>query len=469
MATPLPKHPNLQGAYQPIQFECDAPDLVVQGALPADLNGTFYRNGPNPQYAPRGDYHWFAGDGMIHAFHLENGRVSYKNRWVKTTKWELERAAGRGLFSGMNPLDTDPAVQGLTTNGLANTNIVWHAGKLLALEEAHAPFQLDPMSLDSIGPWTFGDTLTGPMTAHPKMDPETGEMIFFGYSVDGMLSNKMSYHVVNREGKLTTSAFFDAPYAAMVHDFIVTRDFVIFPIMPLTASLDRALQGKPPFAWEPEKRNKIGVMPRSGSVEAIRWFDGDPSYVFHPMNAFNVGNKITCDVSQYGVAPLFPNADGSRSDPALALAKLTRWHIDLDLPTDTYKVEQLDDVACEFGRLDERYSGLEYRYGYMLCTGASAAKPSSLNAITRVDHQTGQRQTLDLGEHMTPSEAVFVPSAHDAPEGAGYLLANVYDASIDKSHLLILDAENITAGPLATAQLDHRVPLGFHGNWRPAS
>ena len=227
------------------------------------------------------------------------------------------------------------------------------------------------------------------------------------------------------------------------------------------------MHGKPPFAWEPEKPNMIGIMPRSGSVEDMRWFEGDPSYVFHPMNAFNVGNKITCDVSQYGAAPLFPNADGSKSDPAKALAMLTRWQFDLDQPSNSYKVEQLDDVACEFGRLDERYSGLSYRYGYMLCTGASAAKASSLNAIARVDHHTGQRQTLDLGTHMTPSEAVFVPRAADAPEGSGYLLANVYDASIDKSHLLVLDAENVAAGPLATAHLDHRMPLGFHGNWRP--
>ncbi|MDA1075998.1 MAG: carotenoid oxygenase family protein [Proteobacteria bacterium] len=230
MATPFPNHPNLRGGFAPIQMECDAPDLVVEGAIPRELNGTFFRNGPNPQFAPRGDYHWFAGDGMIHGFYIENGRVAYKNRWNRTVKWKAEHEAGRALFAAFNPMDADESVQGMATDGLANTNVIWHGGRLLALEEAHAPFELNPQTLESIGPWTFGDKLVGPMTAHPKIDPETGEMLFFGYNADGMISEQMSFHVVDRNGKLTRSETFAAPYAAMVHDFIVTREHVIFPI-----------------------------------------------------------------------------------------------------------------------------------------------------------------------------------------------------------------------------------------------
>ncbi|MFT7685954.1 MAG: carotenoid cleavage dioxygenase-like enzyme [Candidatus Azotimanducaceae bacterium] len=467
MAKLMPYHPNLVGGYAPIQMECDAPDLIIEGEIPQDINGTLYRNGPNPQYAPRGEHHWFGGDGMIHAFNIENGKVSYKNRFVKTVKHKLEKEAGKSLFSPLNPMDVDPSVAGIKTDGVANTNIVWHGGKLLALEEGHAPFQLDHVSLESIGAWEFKKLLKGPMTAHPKIDPETGEMIFFGYSVDGMLSNKMSYHVVDKEGRLVDSQFFDAPYASMVHDFMVTRDYVLFPIMPLTGSLDRAMSGKPAFAWEPEKGNHIGVMRRGGQVEDIRWFKNDGSYVFHAMNAFNNGEVITCDVSEYEQAPLFPNPDGSPGDPKKSLAKLSRWTLDLSKNTDDYKVEILDDVACEFGRLDERYAGLDYRYGYMLCAGKERSTSGALfNAIASVDHQAGEKKVFEMGPEFATSEAIFVPKSESAEEGDGYLLANIYNQLTDKSHLVILDAKNVDQGPIARAYLDHRVPFGFHGNWR---
>lgn len=466
MATPLPNHPNLIGGYAPIQMECDAPDLIIEGEIPKDLHGTFYRNGPNPQFAPRGDHHWFGGDGMIHAFHIENGKVAYRNRWVRTKKWQLEHEAGRSLFSAMNPMDVDPSVQGVVTDGVANTNIVWHGNKLLALEEAHAPFELDPVTLESKGAWTFDDALSGPMTAHPKIDPVTGEMVFFGYSVDGMLSNKMSVHICDPAGKLVSSQFFDAPYAAMVHDFMVTQDYILFPIQPLTGSLDRAMQGLPAFAWEPEKGNHIGVMPRRGNVKDIRWFKNDASFVFHPMNAHNTGDLITCDVAEYGQAPLFPNPDGSKGDPTKMWAKLTRWHFDLSSNTDDYKVEVLDDAASEFGRLDERFACHDYRFGFMLRQEAGDSSVN-FNSIAKVDHQTGRLDCYQMSSEMASGEAVFVPKSASASEGEGYLLANVYDRSNDKSHLVVLDAQNPSAGPLARAFLDHRVPFGFHGNWRP--
>jgi carotenoid cleavage dioxygenase len=466
MAKPFPNHPNLVGGFAPVQMECDAPNLVVEGEVPLDLNGTFYRNGPNPQFAPRGDHHWFGGDGMVHAFHIENGRVSYKNRWPRTVKWNLENEAGESLFSAFNPMDSDPSVQGLETDGIANTNVIWHGGKLLALEEAHAPFELDPVTLESRGTWTFKDKLKGPMTAHPKIDPETGEMLFFGYNADGMISEHMSFHVVDKDGTLTRSEFFKAPYAAMVHDFITTRDHVIFPIMPLTGSMERAMSGAPVYAWEPEKGVHIGIMPRTGSVDDIRWFRGDPSYVFHPMNAYSDGDVVTCDVCEYGEAPLFPHVDGTPPDPEKSNAYLKRWTFDLGKNTDDYTVDQLDDTVCEFARLDERYTGLNYRHGYFACNGGLSSTSGGFNAIGHIDHRTGKVSKHDMGPQYATSEPVFVAKSGSAPEGQGYLVANVYDAEIDKSHLVILDAENVEAGPIGRAMLDHRVPFGFHGNWR---
>ena len=171
MAQPFPQHPNLIGGFEPLRTECDNDDLIVEGEVPRELHGIFFRNGPNPQYAPRGDYHLFGGDGMVHGFYIADGRVGYKNRWVRTVKFEKERQARRALFSAFNPMDNDESVQGLQTNGLANTNVLFHGNRLLALEEAHAPFELDPMTLESKGSIDFDGKLTVPMTAHPKIDP----------------------------------------------------------------------------------------------------------------------------------------------------------------------------------------------------------------------------------------------------------------------------------------------------------
>ena len=469
MAKMFPKHPNLVGGFAPLQMECDAPDLCIEGEVPRDLNGTFYRNGPNPQFAPRGNHHWFGGDGMVHGFKIDDGRVSYRNRWVKTIKFKTERDAKRALFASFNPMDTDPSVQGMQTDGIANTNIVWHAGKLLALEEAHAPFELDPDSLDSIGPWTFGDKLVGPMTAHPKIDPETGEMLFFGYNATGMISEDMSFHVVDRHGKLTRSETFKAPYAAMVHDFMVTRDHVIFPIMPLTGSMERAMRGAPVYAWEPELGTCIGIMPRNGSVTDLRWFKGDPAYVFHPMNAHSDGDIVTCDVCEFEQAPLFPMTDGTPGDRSKAVPRLTRWTFDLSRNTDDYKWARLNDIACEFPRLDERRTGLSYRYGFVACNTDPDFNLGGFNAIGRIDHQTSKLDLYNLGPGCATNEPIFVPRNDSAAEGDGYVLANIYDEGRMASQLVILDAQNLSSGPLATAYLDHRVPFGFHGNWKPAN
>ena len=250
MAKPFPTDdPFLRGYYAPLNAECDAPNLQITGEIPAQLNGSLYRNGPNPQFAPRGHYHWFSGDGMLHAFHLQNGKVSYRNRWVRTPKWELENANGEGMSGSIASRHlSDPKIIELNST-LANTNVVWHGKRLLALEEAHAPFEVDPITLEPRGYHLFGDKLQGPMTAHPKLDPVNGEMVFFGYSARGPLTPDLMLHVVDKDGAMLRSVHILAPFPSMVHDFVVTRSHIIFPIFPLTGSMDRAMSGKPAYAW----------------------------------------------------------------------------------------------------------------------------------------------------------------------------------------------------------------------------
>lgn len=464
MTQPYPSHPQLRGNFAPIRMECDLDDVIIRGEIPKDLCLTYYRNGPDPQFPPRGQHHWFAGDGMVHAFFIEDGKVRYRNRWARTMKWNLEREAGRSLFGAFNPMASDPSVAGMQTDGVANTNIVYHGGKLLALEEGHAPFELDPVSLESKGAWTFDGQLEGPMTAHPKMDPATGEMLFFGYMADGPLSDGMTYQVVDAEGRLTRSDHFKAPYASMVHDFITTDEHVIFPIFPLTASLERAMKGEPAFAWEGDRAAQIGVMERGASIDTIRWFEIDPCYVFHPMNAWSEDGKIRAQVMQFEEAPLFPHADGSKADPAKANARLCDWTIDLS-EGGGIKRTYLDDITGEFPRLDERFAGKAYRQGYY---AASTSKDGGLgfDAIAHHDLTTGVRKLYELPEGDRTGEPVFVPRGEGAGEGEGVLIALIYRASENRSDLCFFDAENIEKGPIAAAELPHRVPFGFHGNWR---
>jgi len=468
MALPFPPSRFLAGNFAPVRTECDAPDLVLHGDLPRELAGTLYRNGPNPLYAPRDRYHPFSGDGMLHAFRFENGRVSYRNRWVRTAKWRLEREAGEALFGTLgNPLTSDVRAAGTPFN-VANTAVVWHGGRLLALEEGNPPFALDPETLESFGPWTFDGALRGPMTAHPKLDPDTGEMLFFGYGVDGFGSATMSFHVADAAGRLTVAERFEAPYAAMVHDFCVTRGHVVFPIFPATVDLGRALRGGSPIAWEPRLPTRLGVMRRSGTTAALRWLSAEPCYVFHPVNAFERDGTIVADMARYPALPGFAAADGSRPDPAQAEARLERWTFAADGSSDGVRRVPLDDLPMEFPRIDDRAAGLPYRHAFYAASRDASARDILFDTLVHLDVESGRRRTWSVPRGDFVSEPVFVARGPDAPEGRGWLLAVVYRGAEHRSDLVVLDATDVAAGPLATALLDVRVPQGFHGAWRPA-
>jgi len=457
MSRPFPADPFLRGNFAPWPMEGEIHDLVVEGEIPRELNGTLYRNGPNPQFAPRGKYHWFDGDGMVHALTISDGKAHYRNRWVRTQRFLLEREAGESLFGGLADFtNSDPRAEGIFPNA-ANTNILWHGGKLLALWEAGPPHELNPHTLETVGPYDFDGKLLGPMTAHPKIDPETGELLFFGYS---SFPPYLRYYVANTEGKITRSEDIDVPVPTMMHDFITTREHVIFMVFPATLRFENFASGSP-IRWEPELGTKIGVMPRNGGNAHVRWFDTDPCYVFHPMNAYGENGKVVADVCRFDRLPLFEDA-GTAEIARKNYARLTRWTIDF---VGGVKEEQLDDSPAEFPRLDERYAGLRYRYGYTGGQIGEASDAGLFNGIFLYDHQTGRRRVHAFGPTSFTSEPVFVPRAAQAPEGEGFLLAVVYRQEENRSDLVILDAANVEEKPLATVMLPHRIPYGFHGNW----
>lgn len=475
MAQPMPAdNPFLNFPWGPIQLECEALDLVVEGEIPADLQGTLYRNGPNQRFKPRGDYHLFAGDGMVHAFNIKNGKVDYRNRWVRTAKWNIEDKEGRAVINAMNPMDCDPKYSDFAfvdKEGLANTALVWHGGRLLAMEEGHLPHEIDPRSLDSVGSWNFRGKLHTAMTAHPKVDPKTGEMIFFAYMATGPFSADVAVHKVDPEGALTESIIIPTPYSSMVHDFVITENYIVIPVLPITGSLERVMEGGPPFAWEPDKGLHIGVLPRhGGTADDIRWVEMDTCFAFHFMNGFDASGVITIDACQMEHAPLFPTPDGGSTGSTEP--RLSRWTIDLNDPQARVQSERLDDFESEFPQCDPRYAGQPYRHGWYTSPDGKLASGMEVNenlfnTVGHFDHETGQVDRYSCGQAMA-SEALFVPRSEDAAEGEGYLLSVVTDFETRLSSLYIFDALNIAAGPVARAHLSHRVPPGFHGTWRQA-
>lgn len=451
----------LDGAFAPVRSEDDF-ELEVWGDWPEGLDGTLYRNGSNPQFEPReGDgYHWFSGDGMIHAFTAQDGRVSYRNRWVRTPKWEKENAAGRALWGGFgNPFTSDDSVRGTDSGGVANTNIVLHGGRLLALEEGHAPFEIEAATLAGRGAYDLG----GKVTAHPKTDPATGELIFFAYMDSPMpFAPLLSWGVADRDGRLLRRETFEAPYCSMVHDFMVTANHVLIPVLPLTGCLNRAMGGLPAFAWERDKPARIGVMRRDAGVGSLRWFEAEPCYVFHVMNAFERGDTIVADVMRYDTAPLFPLADGRPGEKSAAY--LARWIFDLAGDTDVVREERLDDLAGEFPRFDERFAMADYRHGWF---AGSMRRPGAAvaDSLAHVDLTTGRRSAFVLPEGDALGEPVFVPAGPGVAEGEGALLAVAHRGRENVAELLVFDALDVAAGPRAGAKVPRRVPHGFHGNW----
>jgi carotenoid cleavage dioxygenase len=458
MATPYPqRHPLMSGPFEPIRFECAYADLVVAGDWPAELEGALYRIGPNPQFAPRGPYNPLQGDGMVHAFRIANGCVDYRNRWVRTSRWRLEREAGRALFATSDPRGHDPSVAGAPDDGAANTNLVFHHGRLLALEEGHPPIEIDPESLETAGPFDFGGGLPGSMTAHPKIDPVSGEMIAFCNFPGGRFDGSLELYEASRSGEVVRRRL-EGPFPALVHDFAITPRNLVFVVCPVTVSMERVRAGGPAIAWEPALGTRVAVVPRDGGE--AHWYRAPPCMAWHLLNAFEDGGNIVVDLCQQA-APAFPFADGSVSPEADLRQYLARWT--LDPVSEIVAIGRLSEIVCEYPRIDERKTGSAYRFGFFATCGGPGTGDLVHRGLGRYDHSTGRMEVWRGNPDEALSEPVFAPRRPDAAEGDGWLLATIFSERSNRSRLAIFDANRLEDGPLAMAHLDHRVPAGFHG------
>lgn len=480
--TSFPTTPAFSGYNHPVRMEADVLDCEVEGEIPSAIAGTFYRSQPDPQFPPRlGDDILFNGDGQVSMFRFANGKVDFRHRWVRTDKFELERAAGKALFGAYrNPLTDDPVVRG-RIRGTANTNAFPHGGTLYALKEDSPPVVMNPDTLETVGYTTFGGRMTGQtFTAHPKLDPQTGQMIAFGYAAKGICTRDMTYYEISPEGQLTREIWFELPYYCMMHDFGVTRDYALFHVVPIVGSVERLEQGLPHFGFDTTKEIWLGVLPRDGEAKDMRWFRAPNCFASHVMNAFNEGRKIHFDtpVAKGNMFPFFPDVHGAPFDPMAAQAYLTRWTLDLDSNADGFAgVERLATMAGEFPRIDDRYAMEPYRHGYMLVqdmtkplsTCGRSISGLAMNTLYHRDHATGREKSWFIGPDSGLQEPCFIPASADAPEGEGWLLSVALRFDEMRSDLLLFDAQRIDEGPVATVKLPMRLRSGLHGNWQAAA
>lgn len=443
-------------------------DCEVVGTIPANLNGTFYRVGPDPQYpksAQNENDILFDGEGHVSMFHIKDGHVDYRSRYIRTQRWKAQNEARRSLF-GMyrNPQTDEPSVSGLS-RGTANTQVFFHHGKLLAFKEDSPPVELDTHTLETINDYyTFNGALKGKTyTAHPKIDPITGDLIGFGYEAKGMASKDIEILSIDKHGSKNWHTWIEAPYACMLHDFAVTETHIAFLTIPLVPDIEQMNAGGLHFSWDSTLPSYLGVLARGSEGKTIRWFKGSGVMCTHTMGAWSEGSKLYWDMdgAEGNQFPFFPNKH-EPWDPIKAMGQIRRFSVDLDAAKDeSFTMEVIHpEVSGVLARQDDRYHTLPYRYGFLMNVGPDG------NKWSMIDHQTGDISVYDPGEGSTVSEMCFVPRSKDAPEGDGYLIGVVTRLTENnRSDVVLVDTKNFQAGPVATIKLPYKIVGQVHGFW----
>ncbi|TNE41792.1 MAG: carotenoid oxygenase family protein [Sphingomonadales bacterium] len=460
-------NPLFNGWGAPMRAETAIEGLeIIQGAIPEGLEGTLYRNGPDWQYpSGRDDDIFIDGEGMIHMFRFDQGQVSYRSRWVRTERFALQEQARRALFGRYRNRYTNAPEARNAHMGTANTTAMFHAGRLYALKEDDHPYELNPDTLDTIGRTDMDGQITSTcFTAHPKVDPVSRELLGFAYQAKDDGSRDIVYYLFDGEGRKVNEIWFEMPYAACVHDFAVTDEWIVFPFFPLITDMDAVKAGGPFFQWHPDRQTHIALVPRYGDASGICWFSGPASSAGHMLNAVRDGDKVHLDVVLYegNCFPFFPMPDGTSTPTPPPF--LTRLTCDLAGDDTGFSKNRLLDICCEMPRTDDRYQGRPYRHGFAILYQSRDGSSS----VGRIDVHDGMVDIWSPGPGDMVQESQFVPRAPDAAEGDGWLLVPVSRVSQNRSDLVILDAGNLAAGPVATIRLPVRVRATFHGTWVPA-
>ncbi|MDJ0869233.1 MAG: carotenoid oxygenase family protein [Myxococcota bacterium] len=441
-------NPYLSGNFAPVDDELTALDLDVTGQIPRELNGRLLRIGPNPVAPEPKSYHWFIGNGMVHGLRLRDGQAEwYRRRYVRDDQVVAKRGG--------------PPVAGPTHGGngggVVNTNVIGHAGRTFALVEAgNVPVELD-YELETLTRTDFGGTLPGGFTAHPKRDPETGELhacvYHFGWDY-------IQYVVVGVDGRVRKTVDVPLPGKPMIHDCSITENWFVFVDCPVIFDETVIAEGYSlPYRWHPERPTRVGLLPRDGGADDVVYAEVEPCFVFHPLNSYEDDDgRIVLDVVRH--PKMF---DTDLRGPNEGPPTLDRWLI--DPRGGPVKETRIDDHGQEFPRIDERLIGKPHRFGYG--AGFGDGRDLVTGGLLKHDLQRGETLLRHEGAHRQFMEAVFVPRSKGAEEDDGWVMAYAHDAREGRADVQILDARDFTGEPVATVHLPDRVPFGFHCNWVP--
>lgn len=475
--------PTKVGFFTPERFEAEIHDCEVLGKVPKELNGTFFRVGGDWLYPPMfPDDAVLNSDGYISSFRFKNGIVSYRGRYVRTKRLEADKAANRQLYGYYrNPYTDDPSVRDLERPNLrtvSNTAPIIHGGKLFTLKEDGLPHRIDPHTLDTLGPWDFaGAWKSQTFTAHPKIDPVSGEMVSYGYEATGLATDDLFIYTIGKDGKVRHETRAKVPYVSIVHDMALTQKHILIPFGGYTTSLERLKAGKIHWGWDQTKPSYIGVLARDGDGKDIRWFKGPERCMMHTFNAYTEGSKIVLYAPfwESNFFPFFAPVDGSPWNPQKARAYVRRITLDLKSKKDTWTEEVLWPFnVVDLGRIDTRFMTLKQRYGF---TGfADAQRPFDearagnvrgrvTNCYGRFDFDTGKLSSYFAGPAHSLQECCFVPRAGSTEEGDGYLIGVASNFADMRSELIIADAKNLEAGDIARVILPFRSTAQVHGMW----
>ncbi len=460
------ENPYLHGIHAPIVDETTAVELAVEGELPGDLFGAYVRNGPNSVFPPTNLYHWFDGDGMVHALHFRDGKATYRSRFVRTAGLADEERAGRAIWPGvMGPFDFDLPRHYLKDT--ANTDLILHNGRLLALWYlCGTPYALDPRSLDPLGSAEFGGRL-GTVSAHPKVDERTGELVWF--SLAEFEPPFMTYGVLAKDGELVHEIPVELDGPRAPHDITITERFTILHDFPFFHDPEVLRQhGYRVARFHRDMPSRFGVVPRRGAADEIRWFEFEPGYVLHMVNAWEEGDWIVMD----GCLQPDPKIRRRPEEGELASmlgylrirSHLHRWR--MNLRTGEAREEQLDDLNVEFPLPDTGRYGEKTRYSYHQHIPVDGYTVE-FHALVKYDHETGAATRYDYEPGWFASESPFARRVGAAGEDDGYVVTIATHAESYRSECWVFDARQIERGPLARVALPARVPTGFHAKWLP--
>jgi len=481
VATTLPAdddHPYRTGAWRPNHREWDADDLTVEGEIPADLAGVYLRNTENPVHDSIGLYHPFDGDGMIHQIAFADGRASYRNRFIRTDGFRAEQDAAESLWTGMLDMpERSKREDGWGARGrmkdASSTDVIVHNGTALtSFWQCGDLYELDPHSLDTTGKADWVREFPSPtgVSAHTKLDEHTNELLVFGY---GKEAPHLHFGVVGADGRLEHSIDVPLPGPRLPHDIAFTEHYAILNDLPQFWDPELLTQGVHFPRFFPEIPSRFAIVPRRGTTADIRWFEADPTYVLHWINAFEDGDEVVLDgFFQHDPEPQkLPGVGKMASiyrhlDLGRLQARPHRWRF--NLVTGATKEEPLSDRIMEFGMINAAVAGRPYRYAYDM-TGAPGW--FLFDGLVKHDLESGREERYAFGDGVFGSETPFAPraGAEPAAEDDGYLVTFTTDVGRDLSECLVFDASDIIAGPVARIRLPERISSGTHSCWTSAS